>query len=154
MKIAEQIAYHQNVANTSLLLVNSMEIQSRVTGKYDGAVAAQLIEEAQAHMADAKALYMRAMKEGEKDHVPVMGKIDFNSRVSALPLTVRTVNVLRNHGIHYIGNLVQLSEEDHRRIPYMDRAGVDELKDVMLAYGLHSSTDVGNWTAPTLAKKA
>lgn len=57
-------------------------------------------------------------------------------KVSNLELTARSANCLKNNGVEYVGDLVQLSEVDLLKIPNMGRRSTRDIKDVLAATGL------------------
>jgi len=52
-------------------------------------------------------------------------------------LSTRTTHVLRNHGIYYLGNLVQRTEEEIRQFSNFGKGSLLEVKERLGMVGLH-----------------
>ena len=60
----------------------------------------------------------------------------FYKKIDDIELSVRTSNVLDKADIKYIGELVQTSEADLRRLQNFGMKGLKELKDILAGMGL------------------
>lgn len=65
--------------------------------------------------------------------------------VDDLELTVRSANCLKAENIHYIGDLVQRSENELLKTPNLGRKSLNEIKEVLASRGLILGTRMENW---------
>jgi len=65
--------------------------------------------------------------------------------VEDLELTVRSSNCLKMQNIRLLGDLVQYQESELMYIPNLGRKSLDELKSVLMEYGLSLGTKIENW---------
>lgn len=65
--------------------------------------------------------------------------------VEDLELTVRSTNCLKAEDIHYIGDLVQRSENELMRTPNLGKKSLTEITQVLSEQGLGLGTEVANW---------
>ena len=68
--------------------------------------------------------------------------------VDDLELTPRSSNCLKAQSIHYIGDLIQYSENDLLRTPNLGRKSLNEIKQVLAEHGLSLGMKLENWPAP------
>lgn len=68
--------------------------------------------------------------------------------VDDLELTPRSSNCLKAQSIHYIGDLIQYSENDLLRTPNLGRKSLNEIKQVLQEHGLSLGMKLENWPAP------
>jgi DNA-directed RNA polymerase subunit alpha len=66
-------------------------------------------------------------------------------KVEELELSVRSMNCLRNENILYIGDLVSRSEGDLLRTPNFGRKSLNEIKEVLVHFGLDLGMKIDNW---------
>ena len=71
--------------------------------------------------------------------------------VDDLELTPRSSNCLKAQSIHYIGDLIQFTENDLLRTPNLGRKSLNEIKQVLAEHGLSLGMKLENW--PTTADK-
>ncbi len=76
------------------------------------------------------------------------------SSVEDLELTVRSANCLKAESIHYIGDLIQKTENELLRTPNLGKKSLSEIKEMLESKGLSLGTPLENWPPPKLAKKA
>ena len=69
----------------------------------------------------------------------------FLKKVDELELSVRSANCLKNDNVVYIGDLVQKSESEMLRTPNFGRKSLNEIKEALVAMGLHLGMEVPNW---------
>jgi DNA-directed RNA polymerase subunit alpha len=69
--------------------------------------------------------------------------------VDDLELTPRSSNCLKAQSIHYIGDLIQYSENDLLRTPNLGRKSLNEIKQVLAEHGLSLGMKLENWSAIT-----
>jgi len=72
--------------------------------------------------------------------------------VDDLELTVRSANCLKAEQVHYIGDLVQRTEQDLLRTPNLGKKSLNEIKDVLRERGLSLGTELENWPPESLPK--
>lgn len=65
--------------------------------------------------------------------------------VDDLELTVRSANCLKAENIHYIGDLVQRTDNELLKTPNLGRKSLNEIKEVLASRGLHLGTKLENW---------
>ncbi len=69
----------------------------------------------------------------------------FLKKVDELELSVRSANCLKNDNIHYIGDLIQKTEQEMLRTPNFGRKSLNEIKTVLSGMGLKLGEEVPNW---------
>ena len=67
--------------------------------------------------------------------------------VDDLELTPRSSNCLKAQSIHYVGDLIQHSENDLLRTPNLGRKSLNEIKQVLAEHGLSLGMKLENWPA-------
>ena len=65
--------------------------------------------------------------------------------VDDLELTPRSSNCLKAQSIHYIGDLIQYTENDLLRTPNLGRKSLNEIKDVLASRSLSLGMRLENW---------
>ena len=65
--------------------------------------------------------------------------------VDDLELTVRSANCLKAEAIHYIGDLVQRTENELLKTPNLGRKSLNEIKEVLASRGLTLGMRLDNW---------
>ncbi|NNC23628.1 DNA-directed RNA polymerase subunit alpha [Salinisphaera sp. USBA-960] len=65
--------------------------------------------------------------------------------IEDLELTVRSTNCLKAEDIHYVGDLVQRSENELMRTPNLGKKSLTEIKQVLSEQGLELGVEVANW---------
>ncbi|MEQ1673752.1 MAG: DNA-directed RNA polymerase subunit alpha [Candidatus Nitrotoga sp.] len=68
--------------------------------------------------------------------------------VDDLELTPRSSNCLKAQSIHYVGDLIQHTENDLLRTPNLGRKSLNEIKQVLAEHGLSLGMKLENWLAP------
>ncbi len=68
--------------------------------------------------------------------------------VDDLELTPRSSNCLKAQSIHYVGDLIQYTENDLLRTPNLGRKSLNEIKQVLAEHGLSLGMKLENWPAP------
>ena len=90
-----------------------------------------------------------AALEGTPTHVekPRAPKVDpmLLRPVDDLELTPRSSNCLKAQSIHYIGDLIQYTENDLLRTPNLGRKSLNEIKQVLAEHGLSLGMKLENW---------
>lgn len=68
--------------------------------------------------------------------------------VDDLELTPRSSNCFKAQSIHYVGDLIQYTENDLLRTPNLGRKSLNEIKQVLAEHGLSLGMKLENWPAP------
>ncbi len=68
--------------------------------------------------------------------------------VDDLELTPRSSNCLKAQSIHYVGDLIQYTENDLLRTPNLGRKSLNEIKQVLAEHGLSLGMKLENWPVP------
>ncbi len=84
-------------------------------------------------------------KEAELPFSPVLLR-----KVDELELSVRSQNCLRNDNIVYIGDLVIRTEGEMLKTPNFGRKSLNEIKDILTAFGLKFGMEVPGWPPENL----
>jgi DNA-directed RNA polymerase subunit alpha len=71
-------------------------------------------------------------------------------KVEEVGLSERTVLVLKNGSIPYIGDLVQRTEMELLRVPHLGGTALYEIKTVLGGMDLHLGMEVRNWPPENL----
>ena len=100
----------------------------------------QLAVFAQLEGAALDGLFERAGETGAQQFDPILLR-----PVDELELTVRSSNCLRAENIHYIGDLIQRTENDLLKTPNLGRKSLNEIKDVLASRGLSLGTALEHW---------
>ncbi len=72
--------------------------------------------------------------------------------VDDLELTVRSANCLKAENIHYIGDLIQRSENELLKTPNLGRKSLNEIKEVLASRGLTLGMKLESWPPAGLEK--
>ncbi len=73
--------------------------------------------------------------------------------VEELELTVRSSNALKAETIHYVGDLVQKTEEDLLKTPNLGRKSLTEIKDVLARHELALGMKLEDWPPVAIAER-
>ena len=73
-------------------------------------------------------------------------------RVEELELSVRSMNCLKNENIVYVGDLVQISEDDMMKTPNFGRKSLDEIKHVLRSMNLFLGMTLPYWPPENIDK--
>ena len=68
--------------------------------------------------------------------------------VDDLELTPRSSNCLKAQNIHYIGDLIQFTENDLLRTPNLGRKSLNEIKQILAEHELSLGIKLENWPVP------
>ena len=102
--------------------------------------AATIMTQQLSTFADLEASDLNKPKEVEEEVDPI-----FFKPVEDLDLTVRSANCLKSEQIYYIGDLVQRTENQLLKTPNLGKKSLNEIKEVLLSWGLHLGMHVENW---------
>jgi Bacterial RNA polymerase, alpha chain C terminal domain/Pentapeptide repeats (8 copies) len=75
-----------------------------------------------------------------------MGILD--RKVADLEFSVRTTQVLRSAEIIHVADLVRKSEAEILRLPNCGRKSLNEMKEMLLPFGLQFGSELENWVPP------
>ena len=81
------------------------------------------------------------MEEPEEDPTPQLSEHLYR-QVDELELSVRSENCLKNANIHYIGELVQKTEEDLLKTKNFGRKSLKEIKEVLAELSLNLAMQI------------
>jgi DNA-directed RNA polymerase subunit alpha len=73
--------------------------------------------------------------------------------VDDLELTVRSANCLKAENIHYIGDLVQRSENELLKTPNLGKKSLTEIKDVLSTHSLTLGQTIEDWPPKNIEKR-
>lgn len=71
-----------------------------------------------------------------------------NRRVTTLPISIRAENALFYQKITYVGQLVQKTEADLRRVRNLGNKSIREIKDALADLNLRLEMHITGWQAP------
>ena len=72
--------------------------------------------------------------------------------VDDLELTVRSANCIKAENIHYIGDLVQKTENELLKTPNLGKKSLTEIKDVLASRSLSLGMRLENWPPESLGE--
>lgn len=94
--------------------------------------------------------------ENKEESVAISKEEEFNKnlfiKTDDLELSVRSTNCLKNEGIFYVGDLIQLTEEDLMRTPNFGCKSLNEIKAILQAMGLSLGMTVPGWNKSRIEK--
>jgi DNA-directed RNA polymerase subunit alpha len=71
-----------------------------------------------------------------------------NRRIDELEFSVRSANCLKNANIHYIGELVQKTEQEMLKTKNFGRKSLEEILRILDTMGLTLGMKLEGWTPP------
>ncbi len=71
-----------------------------------------------------------------------------NKKIDELEFSVRSANCLKNANIHYIGELVQKTEQEMLKTKNFGRKSLKEIKDILSGMGLELGMKLEGWRPP------
>ncbi len=71
-----------------------------------------------------------------------------NRKIDELEFSVRSANCLKNANIHYIGELVQKTEQEMLKTKNFGRKSLKEIKTILEGMGLELGMKLEGWTSP------
>jgi len=87
--------------------------------------------------------------EGDQLSFDFEGKIEYlNRKIDELEFSVRSANCLKNANIHYIGELVQKSEQEMLKTKNFGRKSLQEIQESLDGMGLHLGMKLQGWSPP------
>jgi len=92
--------------------------------------------------------------EEEKLSSDFEGKIDYlNRKIDELEFSVRSANCLKNADIHYIGELVQKTEQEMLKTKNFGRKSLQEIQENLDGMGLYLGMKLQGWSQPEKTDK-
>ncbi|MGB9711741.1 MAG: DNA-directed RNA polymerase subunit alpha [Dissulfurimicrobium sp.] len=76
-----------------------------------------------------------------------------NRKIDELEFSVRSANCLKNANIHYIGDLVQKTEQEMLKTKNFGRKSLKEIKEVLGNMNLHLGMKLDGWVSPRKGKE-
>lgn len=70
---------------------------------------------------------------------------NLDTPTNELEVSIRVANALRREDLKYIGDLVQITEQEMRRIPNFGNKSLNELKEILHPLGLHFGMHIPHW---------
>jgi len=133
-------------------LIMSIETDGTITPEMAIALSARILQ-------DQLELFV-TFEEEEEEKAELAQELEFNpvllKKVSHLELSVRSQNCLQNDNIVYIGDLVIKTEAEMLRTQNFGRKSLNEIKDILIKYGLKFGMEIAGWppeNVEELAKK-
>ncbi len=75
------------------------------------------------------------------------GKLEeLNKKIDELEFSVRSANCLKNANIHYIGELVQKTEQEMLKTKNFGRKSLEEIQKILDGLGLHLGMELPGWS--------
>ncbi len=75
---------------------------------------------------------------------------NLNRSIDELEFSVRSANCLKNADIHFIGDLVQRSEQEMLKTKNFGRKSLKEIKDILTNMNLHLGMKLDGWERPVV----
>ena len=95
---------------------------------------------------------LEAIPEPEQSSASSSEQVDIDPEllrsVDDLELTVRSANCLKTENVHYIGDLIQRSENDLLKTPNLGKKSLTEIKDILAQRGLSLGMILEDWPPP------
>ncbi len=110
-------------------------------------VSASILQRQLHAFVDMKFEESRSDKKERNDFDPVLLR-----SVDDLELTVRSANCLKAENIHYIGDLVQRTENELLKTPNLGKKSLTEIKDVLASRSLSLGMKLENWPPASLGE--
>ena len=74
--------------------------------------------------------------------------------IDRMDLTVRSTNCLKAENIHYVGDLVQKTENELLKTPNLGRKSLSEIKAMLEEHQLQLGTTLPNWPPAELVEQS
>jgi DNA-directed RNA polymerase subunit alpha len=88
--------------------------------------------------------------EEEVEQPDFEGKLDeLNKKIDELEFSVRSANCLKNANIHYIGELVQKTEQEMLKTKNFGRKSLEEILRILDGMGLRLGMELEGWAPPS-----
>jgi DNA-directed RNA polymerase subunit alpha len=108
-------------------------------------ISASILQSQLAAFVDLQTEASVSQKQEEPEINPVLLR-----PVDDLELTVRSANCLKAENIHYIGDLVQRTENDLLKTPNLGKKSLNEIKEVLVSRSLSLGMKLDNWPPASL----
>lgn len=148
----KKVAYHvDNARVENRTDLDKLTIELETNGTIDAEEAIRIsatILQRQLHaFVDMKFEESRTDNKQRNDFDPVLLR-----SVDDLELTVRSANCLKAENIHYIGDLVQRTENELLKTPNLGKKSLTEIKDVLASRSLSLGMKLENWPPASLGE--
>ncbi|WP_375326384.1 DNA-directed RNA polymerase subunit alpha [Candidatus Tisiphia endosymbiont of Nemotelus uliginosus] len=122
-------------------LIMTVETNGSISPEMSIALAARILQ-------DQLQLFI-TFEEQVEDKQDKLEELSFNpamlKKVAELELSVRSQNCLQNANIIYIGDLVIKTEAEMLKTPNFGRKSLNEIKDILVGFGLKFGMDISGW---------
>ena len=110
--------------------------------------SATILQQQLAAFVDLDAIAEQEAKKEQNDFDPLLLR-----SIEELELTVRSTNCLKAENIHYIGDLVQRSENELLKTPNLGKKSLTEIKDVLSTHSLSLGQVIEDWPPKSIEKR-
>lgn len=147
-----KVAYYVDsarVENRTDLDKLTLELETNGTIDAEEAIriSASILQRQLHAFVDMKFEESRSDKKERNDFDPILLR-----SVDDLELTVRSANCLKAENIHYIGDLVQRTENELLKTPNLGKKSLTEIKDVLASRSLSLGMKLENWPPANLGE--
>ena len=131
-------------------LVMNIETNGTITPEMAVALGARILQ-------DQLQLFI-IFKEEVEETKNELEELPFNpillKKVNELDLSVRSQNCLQAENIVYLGDLVKKTQADMLKTPNFGRKSLNEIKEILVLWGLKFGMDVPEWPPANIAELA
>ena len=121
-------------------LILELETDGTIDAKMAIEHSATIMQQQLAAFVDLEAIAEQEAKKEQNDFDPLLLR-----SIEELELTVRSTNCLKAESIFLIGDLIQRSEFDLLKTPYLGKKCLNEIKDVLASKRLSLGMVLDNW---------
>lgn len=148
----KKVAYYVDSARVENRTdLDKLTIELETNGTIDAEesirISASILQQQLHAFVDMKFEESRADNKERNDFDPVLLR-----SVDDLELTVRSANCLKAENIHYIGDLVQRTENELLKTPNLGKKSLTEIKDVLASRSLSLGMKLENWPPASLGE--
>jgi DNA-directed RNA polymerase subunit alpha len=147
-----KVAYYvENARVENRTDLDKLTIELETNGTLDAEesirISASILQRQLHAFVDMKFEESRSDSKERNDFDPVLLR-----SVDDLELTVRSANCLKAENIHYIGDLVQRTENELLKTPNLGKKSLTEIKDVLASRSLSLGMKLENWPPANLGE--
>jgi DNA-directed RNA polymerase subunit alpha len=128
-------------------LTIDLETDGTIDAEQSIRISASILQRQLHAFVDMKFEESRSDNKERNDFDPVLLR-----SVDDLELTVRSANCLKAENIHYIGDLVQRTENELLKTPNLGKKSLTEIKDVLASRSLSLGMKLENWPPANLGE--
>lgn len=148
----KKVAYYVDIARVENRTdLDKLTIELETNGTIDAEesirVSASILQRQLHAFVDMKFEESRSDNKERNDFDPILLR-----SVDDLELTVRSANCLKAENIHYIGDLVQRTENELLKTPNLGKKSLTEIKDVLASRSLSLGMKLENWPPANLGE--